>query len=139
MCRELRVSEQTYYRWRKEYGGTKVRQAKRLKGLEIFCSLEEAKVLIEQWRREYNTVRPHSSLAYRPPAPEAIRPNPKLLSLPWLLGPHPRRNEALGLTLWVAPLSGAGHYQGCLVPFPDSMPTGLSGCGAVLMALGVRI
>ena len=39
---------------------------------EIFMSLEEAKVLIEQWRREYNQVRPHSSLGYRPPAPEAI-------------------------------------------------------------------
>jgi putative transposase len=39
---------------------------------EIFTSLTEAKVLIEQWRREYNQVRPHSSLGYRPPAPEAI-------------------------------------------------------------------
>ena len=39
---------------------------------EIFRTLEEAKVLIEQWRREYNQVRPHSSLGYRPPAPEAI-------------------------------------------------------------------
>ena len=39
---------------------------------EIFTTLEEAKVLIEQWRREYNQVRPHSSLGYRPPAPEAI-------------------------------------------------------------------
>jgi hypothetical protein len=38
---------------------------------EIFTTLEEAKVLIEQWRREYNQVRPHSSLGYRPPAPEA--------------------------------------------------------------------
>ena len=47
---------------------------------EIFHSLEEAKVLIEQWRREYNTHRPHSSLGYRPPAPEAIRPDPKLLN-----------------------------------------------------------
>ena len=36
------------------------------------CKLEEAKVLIEQWRREYNQVRPHSSLGYRPPATEAI-------------------------------------------------------------------
>ena len=35
---------------------------------ETFYSLEEAKVLIEQWRREYNTIRPHSSLGYRPPA-----------------------------------------------------------------------
>jgi putative transposase len=39
---------------------------------EIFTTLEEAKVLIEQWRRDYNQVRPHSSLGYRPPAPEAI-------------------------------------------------------------------
>jgi len=39
---------------------------------EIFTTLEEAKVLIEQWRREYNQVRPHSSLKYQPPAPEAI-------------------------------------------------------------------
>ena len=39
---------------------------------EIFTTLEEAKVLIEQRRREYNQVRPHSALGYRPPAPEAI-------------------------------------------------------------------
>ena len=39
---------------------------------EIFTSLEEAEVLIEQWRKEYNQVRPHSSKKYRPPAPEAI-------------------------------------------------------------------
>ncbi len=41
---------------------------------EIFYSLAEAKVLIEAWRRHYNTVRPHSSLGYRPPAPEASTP-----------------------------------------------------------------
>jgi putative transposase len=39
---------------------------------EVFNTLEEAKILIEQWRREYNQVRPHSSLGYQPPAPEAI-------------------------------------------------------------------
>jgi len=39
---------------------------------EIFTTLEEAKVLIEQWRREYNQIRPHSAKNYRPPAPEAI-------------------------------------------------------------------
>ena len=38
---------------------------------EIFTTLEEAKVLTEVWRREYNQVRPHSSLGYKPPAPEA--------------------------------------------------------------------
>ena len=42
---------------------------------EIFETLLEAKVLIEVWRVEYNTVRPHSSLGYRPPAPEAIAPS----------------------------------------------------------------
>ncbi|MBT4513357.1 MAG: transposase, partial [Chloroflexi bacterium] len=31
-------------------------------------------VLIECWRKEYNQVRPHSSLGYRPPAPETIQP-----------------------------------------------------------------
>jgi putative transposase len=39
---------------------------------EIFYTLEEAKVLIENWRREYNTIRLHSSLDYRPPAPGAL-------------------------------------------------------------------
>lgn len=41
---------------------------------ELFDTLQEARVVIELWRREYNTVRPHSSLGYRPPAPEAIWP-----------------------------------------------------------------
>jgi putative transposase len=41
---------------------------------EIFDTLLEAKVLIERWRVEYNTIRPHSALGYRPPAPEAIQP-----------------------------------------------------------------
>jgi transposase InsO family protein len=41
---------------------------------EIFDTLFEAQVLIEGWRKEYNQVRPHSSLGYRPPAPEAISP-----------------------------------------------------------------
>lgn len=39
---------------------------------EIFNSLNKAKVLIEQWRREYNTVRPQSSVGYRPPAPQVF-------------------------------------------------------------------
>ena len=45
---------------------------------EIFYTLKEAKVLIERWRQHYNTVRPHSSLGYRPPAPEAILPSPSV-------------------------------------------------------------
>jgi transposase InsO family protein len=39
---------------------------------EIFTTLTEAKVLINQWRREYNQIRPHSAKNYRPPAPEAV-------------------------------------------------------------------
>jgi transposase InsO family protein len=39
---------------------------------EIFTTLEEARVLIERWRKEYNQIRPHSALRYQPPAPEAI-------------------------------------------------------------------
>jgi len=39
---------------------------------EIFYSLKEAQILIEMWRKYYNTVRPHSALGYRPPAPAAI-------------------------------------------------------------------
>jgi putative transposase len=41
---------------------------------EIFYTLKEAQIVIEEWRRHYNTVRPHSALGYRPPAPEAIVP-----------------------------------------------------------------
>ena len=106
VCRKLGISEQTYYKWRKEYGGMKVEQAKRLKELqsenirlkklvadlsldkeilkdellngEIFETLLEAKVLIEEWRKEYNAVRPHSSLDYKPPATEFIEPVPLL-------------------------------------------------------------
>jgi len=41
---------------------------------EIFTTITEAKILIEQWRKEYNHIRPHSALRYRPPAPEATMP-----------------------------------------------------------------
>lgn len=39
---------------------------------EIFYSLKEASTVIEAWRRHYNTIRPHSSLGYQAPAPEAL-------------------------------------------------------------------
>ncbi len=41
---------------------------------EIFYSLKEAQVLIEMWRQDYNTISPHSSLDYQPPAPAAVLP-----------------------------------------------------------------
>ena len=61
---------------------------------EIFYSLAEAAVLVEQWRREYNTVRPHSACGGFPPAPEAITPSPWFLRMPVLHGPP----QVLGLT-----------------------------------------
>ena len=39
---------------------------------EVFYTLKEASVVIEQWRRHYNSIRPHSSLGYQPPAPEVV-------------------------------------------------------------------
>lgn len=58
---------------------------------EIFYDLREAEVLIERWRRHYNTIRPHSALEYRPPAPETIITKgpirPALLMGSSLIGP----------------------------------------------------
>ena len=42
---------------------------------EIFYTLREAQIIIESWRHHYNTVRPHASLGYRPPAPEVFVPS----------------------------------------------------------------
>ena len=39
---------------------------------EILYSLTEARIIVEAWRRYYNTERPHSSLGYKPPAPETV-------------------------------------------------------------------
>ncbi len=70
---------------------------------EIFYTLAEAKILIEAWRRHYNTVRPHSSLGYRPPAPETTTP-------PW----PPSGSASLHLCARSRlPLSGfGGEYTG---------------------------
>jgi len=63
-----------------------------LLNLEIFDTLLEAKVLIERWRRDYNTIRPHSSLGYVPPAPEAFFPCSQSSATP-----HPENMEPLNL------------------------------------------
>ena len=47
---------------------------------EIFYSLMEAKVIIERWRKHYNTIRPHSSLGGKPPKPETVRPKLKVVA-----------------------------------------------------------
>lgn len=75
---------------------------------EIFFRVAEAKVLIEQWRREYDTIRPHSSLGYRPPVPETIRPEPAFLSRPTLRGPH-LPEEWEGVRQWMVPQAGESH------------------------------
>ncbi len=49
---------------------------------EIFFTLKEAQVLVEQWRVHYNTVRPHSSLGYRPPAPQTLQQHLSALAMP---------------------------------------------------------
>ena len=49
---------------------------------ERFDTLLEAQILVERWRREYNQVRPHSALGYRPPALESLEIPPPHLA-PW--------------------------------------------------------
>ena len=48
-----------------------------LLNMELFDTLLEAKILMERWKLHYNTVRLHSSLGYRPPAPEAVLTTPQ--------------------------------------------------------------
>ena len=70
-------------------GVTEVLRDELLDG-EEFNTLREAQVLIEQWRQHYNTVRPHSALGYRPPAPEVAMPaTPMLLRHPNPTGSAP--------------------------------------------------
>ena len=98
--------ESTYYRWRAGYGGLKLDQVRQIKLLEqkidymesfngkfcdelvaceAFNTPAEAKVLIEQWRKHYSTLRPHSSLSYWPPAREVVLSRTSVLAPP--LGP----------------------------------------------------
>ena len=59
---------------------------------EIFYSLAEARIVIESWRRHYNTERPHGSLGYKPPAPEVFIP---AFAAPAALQPRPATPPAL--------------------------------------------
>ncbi len=69
---------------------------------ELFMTLPEAQILIERWRVHYNTVRPHSSLGYKPPAPETLLPNPLWMTYatlqPSITG-APNHNQRLTLKL----------------------------------------
>ena len=67
---------------------------------QVFYSLREAQIVIESWRRHYNTVRPHASLGYRPPAPEVIVPRqPARPAAPPRPAPPPRLAVAQRPTL----------------------------------------
>jgi hypothetical protein len=77
--RAIAVTEVTYYRWRQEYGGGRVIEARRRgRFLHEVVSKPSASTpgdsRFESWRRHYNTVRPHGSLGYKPPAPEVFVP-----------------------------------------------------------------
>jgi putative transposase len=78
---------------------------------EIFFSLKEARIVIESWRRHYNTVRPHSSLGYRPAGPGSSVPNAPGCATPTsstgrsAAGPNP----AVKLTLLLDHPMGAGQ------------------------------
>ncbi len=69
-----------------------------LSAREIFYTLKEAQILIERWRRHDNTVRPHSALGYRPPAPETILPSPELTAYA-TLRPSPQSQKQPSRTL----------------------------------------
>jgi hypothetical protein len=83
---------------------------------EIFYSLAEARVLIEAWRRHYNTVRPHSSLGYRPPAPETATP------------PYPASSTAIRA---VEPRRVLGEKSNSLARFHIILPTSIKGQGTM--------
>ncbi|MEM6680889.1 MAG: integrase core domain-containing protein, partial [Pseudomonadota bacterium] len=51
--------------------------------------LTEAKVIIEHWRRQYDTIRPHTSLGYRPPAPVTLHPADQLSAMGGLQADRP--------------------------------------------------
>ncbi|MBA7548526.1 hypothetical protein ES705_40987 [subsurface metagenome] len=74
---------------------------------EVFDMLVEKKVLVERWRVEYNHIRPHSLLGYRPPAPEVIIPLSAYAFGPPPLHLIPTRQR---LTLEMVQSMGAGHF-----------------------------
>jgi putative transposase len=65
---------------------------------ELFYTLREAQIIIERWRREHNTIRPHSSLGYWLPAPETILPADPACAI-WKLQPD---RPSLGTRLSVS-------------------------------------
>ena len=78
---------------------------------EIFYSLKEAQIVIESWRRHYNTVRPHESLGYRPPAPEVFVP--ALAACPSArLGSTPTATHLAAIETWAKLTFESDHPTG---------------------------
>ena len=71
-----------------------------LLNMEIFDTLGEAKVLVERWRRDYNQIRPHSALAYRPPAPEAKLPSSHPMANKWPWRFLQMESQTSGSIIW---------------------------------------
>ena len=93
---------------------------------EIFYSLREAQIVVEKWRKHYNTARPHSSIGHRPPAPQVYSPDlgaglaahpqpapPALLTV----APRPTMNYHPSRTTKWGPIKNAG-----LAPLTASFP-----------------
>lgn len=78
---------------------------------EIFDTLKEAEILIERWRKHYNTVRPDSSIGYLPPAPQAILPCPAGLPYASVSPPGRPIPPELYLILWTALRGQVNHSQ----------------------------
>ncbi len=81
-CVVFQWSVGTLLRHKESYTNFLTCYASELLNREIFYSLKEVQILTERWRREYNTIRPHSSLGYRPPVPETIMPRLQLVAIP---------------------------------------------------------
>lgn len=82
-----------------------------LLNVRLFNDIWEAKVLIEHWRRHFNSVRPHASRCYQPPAPKMIDPADPA-STPWRLRPdHPSLGSKPMLTRMLAAASGSRHLD----------------------------
>src|SRR5262249_4700390 len=79
---------------------------------EIFYTLREAQIVIESWRRHYNTIRPHASIGYKPPAPEVFVPaftSVAGCATPTSSAGHAGETASLKLTFHLDHSAGADH------------------------------
>lgn len=71
--------------------------------------IREARIITEKWRREFNAIRPHSSLGYRPPAPETFQLADPACAVSWLQPDRPSAGAHLSVTWNPAAHSGSGQ------------------------------